>query len=454
MPGNNASMKFLVLGVVGATVWGCVATKPVAEVATSSPKEPDQGRKLRARDASVFQLRPYIQIGSAPSPASMTVAWSSTSQGKWTINGGGDIQVDDLPSGQKLFRATIPVAENPAYSIELDGRQVWSTEFKPLKPAASKVKLAVFGDCGMATPAQADVAKLVDQQAPDMVLITGDIVYADGKVSQYKTNFWPYYNGETGGLMMERIPFVAAAGNHDVHPSKIKEGDAYAYYQYWLNPGNGPKLSPTGPSKPPMPSELGEGFREATGGRFPSSANFSFDQGPLHITVLDSNTYANWGKGELAEWLKNDLSTTKQPWKIVMFHHPPFHSSNKHKEDKMMRAAAKIFEDAKVDLVLAGHVHNYQRSKPLRLVGDEKFELDTQFDGSKVKQAKGPIYLVEGAGGAPLYDINQDFITKQPFTEVYIGRYGFGSLEADAKTLSYRHFNVGGEVADKFELAK
>jgi acid phosphatase type 7 len=70
-----------------------------------------------------------------------------------------------------------------------------------------------------------------------------------------------------------------------------------------------------------------------------------------------------------------------------------------------------------VDVVFNGHVHNYQRSVPLKfdiaetekpgkiawkdLAGKEvagKFSLDTNFDGITRTRPKGIIYIVSGAG--------------------------------------------------------
>jgi len=49
-----------------------------------------------------------------------------------------------------------------------------------------------------------------------------------------------------------------------------------------------------------------------------------------------------------------------------MFHHPGFSSSLDHFEQEQMRLLSPIFEKGKVDVVFNGHVHNYQRSFPMR----------------------------------------------------------------------------------------
>ena len=74
---------------------------------------------------------------------------------------------------------------------------------------------------------------------------------------------------------------------------------------------------------------------------------------------------------------------------------------------------ADLFEKYKVDLVISGHVHNYQRTYPLKFeiapgspkIGlvPGKLTLDKEFDGVKKTKTKLPIYLVSGgARGRPL----------------------------------------------------
>jgi hypothetical protein len=73
-----------------------------------------------------------------------------------------------------------------------------------------------------------------------------------------------------------------------------------------------------------------------------------------------------------------------------------------------------------VDIVLHGHEHNYQRTRPFRFAPSGPgaaarlnssdrlvpgtFTVDREFDGEKVTRAQGVIYLTTGAGGTQLYD--------------------------------------------------
>ncbi|MDZ7645921.1 MAG: metallophosphoesterase [Cytophagales bacterium] len=136
---------------------------------------------------------------------------------------------------------------------------------------------------------------------------------------------------------------------------------------------------------------------------------------------LDANSYTNPLDPNLIQWLAEDLRNSKADWKIVAYHHPGFNSSKAHYDYQYMRLLSPIFEQLGVDLVLTGHVHNYQRSVPLTFDPkknedgtqyviteeghvDGKFTLDEIYDGVTNTKPKGIIYIVSGAGGAPLYD--------------------------------------------------
>jgi hypothetical protein len=91
------------------------------------------------------------------------------------------------------------------------------------------------------------------------------------------------------------------------------------------------------------------------------------------------------------EWLVKDLQKvdrTLTPWVIAVLHSPWYNSNKAHHnegEEVGMRAAMeRIFFNSKVDLVLAGHVHAYERSHPV-------------FEGNVVPDA--PVYITIGDGG-------------------------------------------------------
>ena len=141
--------------------------------------------------------------------------------------------------------------------------------------------------------------------------------------------------------------------------------DALAAYYFFAPPKGGPGAGP-------WATKLGDDemvaakFRAATADSYPNLDNYSFDYGPAHITVLNVNKGMAIQDPAFLKWLRADLQGTKAPWKLVCFHMPGFHSSKSHYAEQQVRPLQPLFEECGVDLTFAGHVHNYQRTVPLK----------------------------------------------------------------------------------------
>lgn len=100
---------------------------------------------------------------------------------------------------------------------------------------------------------------------------------------------WDQFFGNVQSLI-SGIPLMPVTGNHDE-----VDGDATDFTSHFNLPDNGAKGSVAGTS-------------------------YSFDYGPVHVSVL--NTESNLKKQ--AEWLKQDLKGTDKEWKIVAMHRPAY----------------------------------------------------------------------------------------------------------------------------------
>lgn len=445
-----------------------------------------------------FLEKPYLQIGDAPTSAeTMVLLWHTEADSSgWSVEirttRDGEWRQARAPTAQKVEASGIPphlvyraklsglVPGEPfRYRLLLNGRQVFETEGHARKTAAQSQRFVLFGDCAQGTVCQRMVAHQAARAKPDYLLITGDIVYGAGRISEYRSRFFPVYNADeaspfTGAPLLRSIPFVAAPGNHDIALKNFAAfPDALAYFLYWDQPLNGPAAT-----EPKTRHELGgnadgeAAFRAAAAPRYPGMANFSFDYGNVHWTVLDSNSYMDWTNPALKKWLTSDLAAAHSAtWRFVAFHHPGFNSSKSHFSDQWMRLLAPIFEAGKVDIVFSGHVHNYQRTYPLAfapkaqpdglMTGPKgevagEWTLDREFkDG--VKSPQGVIYIVSGAGGAGLYNPEQqaDQSAWQPFTQKYIAdQHSLTVVEIDGGKLRMRQVSEHGFELDSFRLTK
>jgi 3',5'-cyclic AMP phosphodiesterase CpdA len=435
---------------------------------------------LYAQEA--FLVKPYLQLGDAPKAATrerLDLLWHADNRdATWSVEvrAGLRWEVQAAPTFQRLvapplpahriYRTTLrglPVGASVPYRVTLNGAVVFEAEAQTRKGGAHR--LIVFGDAAARSPGQAAIAKAVAVARPDAVFIAGDLVYGRGRAAEYRDHFYSFYNSDEVPLM-RRVPFLGVPGNHDV-PFRDWP-DSSAYFAYWSQPLNGPALKAGDPSAPPVTAGVHDAMVAAAGPAFPRMGSFSFDYGKVHWTVLDSNVYADWDSPKLRAWLEADLRAARgADWRIVALHHPLFHSSVSHSEDQWMRPLSPLLEQYDVDLVLAGHVHNYQRTAPLRFKPAKTsprgqavpgvFTVDEAFDGRTVTRARGIVHIVSGAGGAELYDPWQTDAKAswQPWTRAFISdRHSFTVLDVAAKTLKLRQLDVEGRELDAITLTK
>jgi len=182
------------------------------------------------------------------------------------------------------------------------------------------VRFLAFGDSG---GGGADQFALADQMLTvpyDLAIHTGDIAYDDGTLDQYEDTVFGVY-----GDIFRNIPFFPSAGNHDY---KTNQG---APFREVFN----------------LPGDSGEKW-------------YSFDYGRVHFVALD--TEADYSTQ--VKWLEQDLAANQLPWKVIYMHRPPY-SSGEHGSDTTLRnKLAPVLQRYGVQLVLAGHDHDYERMKP------------------------------------------------------------------------------------------
>jgi predicted phosphodiesterase len=446
----------------------------------------------------LFFEKPYIQLGDRPAPSEkealelmwmghdLEVVWKVEyrDNGTWrpaTVRTVRRVDAPDTPA-HRVYAATladIKPGTKVAYQISVGGKKVFESSALSRRPANANSKFVVFGDCAANTSGQRGVAFYAAKENPDYVFITGDIVYSRGRVSEYQEKFWPIYNADKadpkkGAPLLRNTLFTGVVGNHDVAPEVDfdKQPDALAYYQYWSQPLNGPALSVGQRNTPRLKgSEAAQKrFLSTVNDVFPRMANFSFDYGNVHWTVLDSNVYVDWTTPEFRTWVREDLKKAAgAKWRVVGLHHPPFNSSKAHFNEQRVRVLADLFEEGGVSIVFAGHVHNYQRTHPLRfevekgfVLGKEnkvpgKWTLDKNFNGAKNNKPNGVVYLVTGAGGANLYNTEQngDPATWQEFTTKFVSNiHSFTVVEANSERLQVRQVGADGKEVDRFTISR
>lgn len=175
-----------------------------------------------------------------------------------------------------------------------------------------------------------------------------------------------------------------------------------------------------------------------------SSLFYSLDIGPVHYVFLHTTILlkrkASEVRENMIEWLKDDLEKANKnrknvPW-ITTFHHHPLYCSHQ-AGDKSIREDCEIqtkiirhnlediFYENSVDLILAAHVHHYERQAPIyknMTMPSEKN--DTHF----YLNPKAPIHIISGNAGNKLERNDPQSDTPDDWSVFMSEDYGFGRL--------------------------
>jgi calcineurin-like phosphoesterase family protein len=208
---------------------------------------------------------------------------------------------------------------------------------------SARIKFVVYGDNRTDGDNHRRVADAIRDEGADFVINTGDLVNSSSD-EEWQTFFDIEYS------LLSRTPMYPALGNHEEN-----SGGA----------GRFAELFPLG-------------HADLFKGRV-----YSFDYGSVHVAVLDSNS----NLADQVNWLDQDLTQAEQNGarhEFVVMHWGAFsgrkylmHGANMDAQKYIVPVARKH----KVDALLAGHDHFYERGN-----------------------ANGLRYFVTGGGGAPLAD--------------------------------------------------
>lgn len=432
---------------------------------------------------------PYaVKVKSASDKAARPA--KSISERKIVVPGGGKSStrytavLDGLKAGEAF-----------TYSVEHNGAVLFSSGGKMLPAPEKKTRIAIFGDTGALTPGQRLIAAQCNKAQPDVVVIPGDVVYQRGFYSEYLTNFFPVFNhdpidkNDTSGVpLMRSTPFATVLGNHDIALSGRgtdldRFPETLAFFYFWQSPLNGPdtaggalpdiSLVKNGPALKGDPQKEKQ-FMQSAGDSFPTMANYSFDCGNSHWTVIDGNFHTDWTDEKLRAWLEADLKAVKPGmWKFVTMHQPTFSVDAPHGKEQRTRVILDILQKNGVNMVLAGHSHCYERTKPIIFnppAGATKFAyasdklgvpgeiiIDHEYDGVKKTRPAGIIHIVTGAGGAPLYmkDISYNPPKDKDFMVKFeSGTHSLTIMDLQGNTCKIKQIAGDGRVIDEFTVTK
>jgi hypothetical protein len=251
------------------------------------------------------------------------------------------------------------------------------------------------------TPHTVNVMNQIMSSRPDFHVLAGDIAYADpsgaGKPAtfvpsaaeppsgfdKFNPYVWDVYFGSIEASA-STTPWMFATGNHDMEAAYPQHG--YGGHLARMDfPGNGPAACPSA---------------------------YSFVYGNTAVLSLDANDVsyeikANTGYsgGTQNTWVERTLAAYRADpdidFIVCFFHHCAYSTTDSHASDGGVRAAwGALFDRYRVDLVLQGHNHVYERTDPIRHGQPTTVAADNSIVHP---EDDGTVYYTVGSAGRPRY---------------------------------------------------
>ena len=273
-------------------------------------------------------------------------------------------------------------------SENLGGQRVESPAyiFRTASHLDTPFRFVVWGDSRTDHKKARQVAELIARQKPDFVVSVGDVVSDGNTYSDWGTQYFDPIKH-----FASTTPSYVAAGNH--------EEDAHWFDDFLAQPGN--------------------------------EHWFAFSYGNSRFIVLDTNRPYEKGSQQY-EWFLAELQSRESQqasFRFTFFHHPPY-SELSYPGDANVRAfLVPLSETYGVDIVFAGHTHDYERGRKQLGVGRDIY------------------YIITGGGGSPLK-------TKEAkdwdFIQLHRPIHHCVVIDVEGDTLTLQALALNAEVIDAF----
>ncbi|CAL0304352.1 unnamed protein product [Lupinus luteus] len=261
----------------------------------------------------------------------------------------------------------------------------------------------------------------------------GDISYATGFLAE-----WDYFL-QLISPVASKLSYMTAIGNH--------ERDYIASGSVYLTPDSGGECGVAYETYFPMPVASKD------------KPWYSIEQASIHFTII--STEHDWSQNsEQYQWMQKDMSSInrlKTPWLIFMGHRPMYTSSSGlfSTDKKFVEAVEPLLLENKVDLVLFGHVHNYERTCSVyqsvckAMPSKDAIGVDTYDNRNYV----APVHAVIGMAGFTL-DKFPDTVTNN-WSLKRISEFGYLRARATRTDLNMEFVNSNTrQVEDSFRITK
>jgi hypothetical protein len=407
--------------------------------------------------AQTFVRMPFLQKGSYNKTS---ICWRISAAASLTVKYGTDstslshssaASYDSTDACVVLDSTTLQPATKYYYKV-YNGSSLMAGEpqqyFVTSPPLGSRSKYTfwIVGDAGEGNIDQYQVKngflKVNKNVHVDGFLMLGDNAYTNGTDAQFTSNLFNVYPD----ILATSFSWPCI-GNHEV--GSVSSGAPY------LNSFD-------------MPTN-GESGGVASGQKL----YYSFDYGNIHFIILDSQLSSRATTGPQYLWLQQDLQATRQDWIIAYWHHPPYSFSGHNSDNEqnlidMRQNFCPLLEQYGVDMLFAGHSHDYERSFLLDSaygnstsnIANASTEIKDHTSGNpattgayhkaSIKGAhQGAVYMVAGTGGGSL-----DAGTLHPVMYTQHTIFGSVILTVQDTVATTQFYDSTGTLVDQYQIVK
>ncbi len=331
-----------------------------------------------------FDSKPYLTPTASPTNSiyinwnsekqeSTIVAFGSTPELEDTVRVVGvryhhHVILDSLDSGTGYFYRVLPQGD-----IKM---------FKTFPEHSDSFSFIVFGDTRGDSIVHQSVIDRVATRDIEFLVHTGDLVLDGDDTDNWRT----FFNVED--TLLQHKHFIPALGNHE---------------------------------KPYWPYDTLFALPD-------SEFYYSVKYGNASFIVLNTEGDIH---GFQKDWLVDRLRSVRDDesidWLFVVFHRPAYSAGRYVDRGHIREAWSSLLEEYKVDIVFAGHDHNYQRTKKIN----------------------GVTYIITGGGSAVLYGVEDvDWLARGE------SDYHFCLVQIEGKRLILRAMKPDGTVFDMLVMEK